>query len=450
LIARLIRRSGRKAPAAVPADVIAFQNDLDALVGEPVPWFLRRWPALAGALILSLVVLAALMRVDVVVIAPGRLMADVPPVVLQPIGSAVLRELRVRAGETVAEGQVLAVLDSTFTTADRQTLEAQRRALVAQRNRLAAELSGDVPDLAPGDAEARLQGELLAQRRSFIAARRAALDAELQALEGAAQAERRAGAGLDEQLAVAREVEAMRAQLAEDQIGSRLNLLVARAARLAVEQDQRQHVARLDELSHRATAQRAELDAFVRDWERQLLEELARVGPELARIEEQLAKAARLDALTLLRAPRAGVVLDVARRSPGSLVREGEAVVTLVPSDVPLIAEIALRSADIGRLRAGDGAVLKIDSFPWRRYGTLSGVLRAISRESYPSDDEATGGTALHRGQIAIGTDASLSPGATLIPGMTLSAETKVGTRSVLEFFLEPLLRGLQESLREP
>jgi HlyD family secretion protein len=104
---------------------------------------------------------------------------------------------------------------------------------------------------------------------------------------------------------------------------------------------------------------------------------------------------------------------------------------------------------------------LKIDAFPWRRFGTLQGTLRSIGQASFaPQDQTSSGapppgtepGTALHRGQITLDPAAlaALPPGTALLPGMTLSADIKIGTRSVLDFFIDPLLRGLQESLREP
>jgi HlyD family secretion protein len=440
-----LRRFAR-APKPDPA-ILPFQDDLDALIAEPTPRLLRWWPALGAALLATLVAIAAVAKVDVVVTASGRLASEAPPVVLAPIDRAVLRDLLVRPGERVSAGQVLAVLDSTFTTADRDALRAQRRSLAAQRDRLEAELAGTTPLAA--DAESRLQGEVLVQRSATLAARLAALDAELSALRAAHDSERRAGAGLSAQLAIAAEVESMRARLVESQVGSRIALLGARSSRLEAEREMERHAARLQELDLRLAARTAERDAFQRDWRRQLVEDLARLRPDLARIEEQLAKADRLDALTLLRAPADAVVLEVARRSPGSLVREGEAIATLVPAGGPLVAEVALRSAETGRLHEGATATLKVDAFPWRQHGTLAGSLRAVSRESYP--DQASG-TALHRGHVAIAAPhlANLPEGAGLLPGMTLSAEIKVGTRRILDLFLDPLLRGLNESLREP
>ena len=440
----------RRAPARprTDPDVLAFQDDLDALVAERPPLLLRLWPALGAGLILALIALAAIARVDIVVTASGRLVPDAPPVVLAPIDRAVLRALLVRPGERVRAGQVMAVLDSTFTVADRDALTAQRRSLVAQRDRLEAELSAR-PLLPGADGETALQAEVHAQRGAVHTARIAAHDAELAALRAAQAAERRAGAGIAEQFAIASEVEVMRSRLVESQYGSRLALLAARAARLDADKEQQRHASRLDELRLRLDGRMAERDAYLRDWQRQVAEELARLRPEVSRIDELLAKANRLDALTELRAPRDAVVLETARRAPGSLVREGEALVVLVPADVPLNAEVALRSADTGRLQPGDPARLKVDAFPWRRHGALAGTLRSVGQDSYP--DQAAGG-ALHRAQIEIPALwlAHLPPGTVLLPGMTLSADIKVGTRSVLDFFLDPLLRGLDESLREP
>ena len=400
-----------------------------------MPLLLRLWPALGAGLFAALIALAAISRVDIVVTAGGRLVPETPPVVLAPIDRAVLRELLVRPGERVRAGQVMALLDSTFTAADRDALSAQRRSIVALRDRLEAELTGRSL-LSGSDGEAMLQGELHAQRGAVHAARIAAHDAELAALRAAHDAELRAGSGIAEQLAIASEVEVMRSRLVESQVGSRLALLAARTARLDADKEQQRHASRLDELRLRLAGRSAERDAYLRDWQRQVAEELARLRPDLARIDEQLAKARRLDALTELRAPRDAVVLETARRAPGSLVREGEALVVLIPEDVPLTAEITLRSADTGRLQPGDPARLKIDAFPWRRHGALEGTLRAVSQESYP--DQAAG-TALHRAVITIPVPslAHLPPGTVLLPGMTLSADIKVGTRSVLRTAVE-------------
>ncbi len=252
-------------------------------------------------------------------------------------------------------------------------------------------------------------------------------------------------------------------QLFEGQIGSRLNLLGARTQRLHVEQELRQTRNRIEELRPTLQSKQAERQAFLDDWRRQLLEETVRVRGELVRVEQALAKATRLDALTVVTAPQDGVVLEVARRSVGSVLREAEPLITLVPANVPLIAEVTIRSADIGYTRPGDVVVLKVDAFPFQRHGVLHGRLRSVAQDSFPRHDQASpegragvaptnAGGAFHAGQVEFieRWPAGLPEGARIIPGMTLTAEIKVGTRRVISYFLNPLMRGFQESIREP
>ena len=111
---------------------LAFQADLDRLVAEPAPLVLRLWPLLGAALVAALVIVAAVVRIDIVVVATGRLAADAPSVILQPMSRAMLQELLVRPGDMVVAGQVLARLDSTLTDADRAALEVERAALAAR------------------------------------------------------------------------------------------------------------------------------------------------------------------------------------------------------------------------------------------------------------------------------------------------------------------------------
>lgn len=450
-----LRRS-KPPPRRLAAEAVAFQDDLEALIAEPPSPFLggaHWWLAL---LALALLAGAALARIDVVVTGSGRLVPDAPPLVLQPMERAVLRELLVRPGQAVQRGDVLARMDATFAEADQQALAAQARSLRAQLGRVEAELAGAEP--ARGEnPDSALQAVLHAQRQALRAARMNALDQDIQALEEGLRATRMQQASLAERAAIARDVEAMRLRLMEGQIGSRLNLLAARVQRMEAEQAEEAARSREQELGHSLAARRAERDGFRDEWTRLLLEDAVRLRGELVRVEESLAKATRMQALTTLLAPADGVVLEVARRSAGSVLREAEPLVVLVPADAPLIAEITLRSADIGHLRVGDPVVLKVDAFPFQRHGPLLGTLRAISRDSFGANqpgggEPLPGGPTVHRGQVEIAPGAvlRLEPGLALIPGMTLAAEIKIGDRSVLGYFLTPLIRGMRESLREP
>lgn len=452
----LARRRPRPAPAVLAPEAVAFQDPLEALIAEPPPPFLRGLHWIVAALFLALVAVAAVTEVDVVVTGGGRLAPDAPPIVLQPMERAVIREIRVRPGDVVRRGDILAVLDPSFAEADRAGLSAQRAALAALLARLDAELADRPPPAGAGD-DALLQAGLHAQRQAFLSARLRALEEEMRGQQAAIRTLEEAEAAAAEQVAIARDVEALRARLMEGQIGSRLHYLEARARRIAAEQQRDQDRGRLRELRHALEQKRAERQGFLDDWRRQLLEEVARVRAELSRVEESLAKATRLAELTLITAPEDGTVLEVARRSGGSILREAEPLVSLVPAGVPLIAEVALRSADIGRLRAGDPAAVKVDAFPFQRHGALTGRLRAVAQESQArpgaeaEPGQAAGGP-VHRAQLVLDPPVlrHLPDGAQPLPGMTVTAEIRIGARSLLSYFLLPLIRGVQESLREP
>lgn len=434
-------------PPRLTRDAVPFQDPLEALIAEPPPRLLRGLHWLVAALFAGLVAMAAVAEVDVVVSAPGRLAPDAPPIVLQPMERAVIREIRVRPGDAVRRGQVLALLDPSFAEADRAALEAQRRGLAAQRARIEAELAGR-PAPPATDRDTALQAGLHAQRLAFLATRLDALDEEMRAQASAIRALEESDTALAEQVAIARDVEALRARLLEGQVGSRLHYLEARARRVGAEQQRDQDRGRLEGLRHALAQKRAERQGFLDDWRRQSMEDLARLRGELDRVEESLAKATRLAELTVITAPADGTVLEVARRSAGSVLREAEPLVSLVPAGTPLIAEILLRSADTGQAREGDPVVVKVDAFPFQRHGTLAGRLRAIAQDSQLPRAEGEPPGAHHRAQVAMVGEPP--PGMRPLPGMTVTAEIHVGTRSVLATLLLPLIRGVRESLREP
>jgi HlyD family secretion protein len=432
--------------ARITDGALAFQADLDRLVAEPAPLGLRLWPVLGAGLVAALLIVASVVRIDIVVVATGRLAADAPSVILQPMTRAVLKELLVKPGDRVHAGQVLARLDSTLTDADRAALDVERRALSAKVARLQAELSGDA--MASGGADLAMEAAVMTQRADLAAAQRNQLAAAIQSLHQQIAAETGADAGLTERQEIAREIEGMRAALAQRQSGSHLAALEARLVRIEAETAFDQHFARLDDLRQRLAQAEAALRAFESDRKRLLTEALAEVVPRLAEVEEQLTKADRLAALADLRAPLPGVVLSVAKGGPGSLMAESDPIVVLVPTDVPLIAEVGIKSSEAGTIAMGDPVTIKVDAFPWRRNGSLTGVLQDVSHGSFTPE----GGTqALHSGRVTLSGGLSyLAPGAGLLPGMTVSAEIKTGTRTILDYFLDPLMRGMTESLREP
>jgi HlyD family secretion protein len=415
---------------------------------------------IVAALLMTLILAASVLRVDRVVAASGRLVPDGPPIVLQPLDRSVIHEIRVKIGDVVHKGDVVATLDATFTQADRASLTQQQAILQVLVRRLEAELAGTKFPVGDGTAEELLQYSLWQQRQQQYASKLDGFDAEIARNQNALRAGEESRALLTRELAIAREIEQMRADLFQRETGSRLNYLEAQATRMRAEHDTQDLVSHQADLQQTLRAAQAARAEFVESWRRDLLEDLGKARADLARLTENLAKAVRLNDLVVLTAPEDGIVLDVAKRSVGSVLHEAEPLVTLIPSGTPLIAEVMIESGDVGYTKAGDEAVIKVEAFPYQRHGLLHGRLRAIGEDSFSSaavpgasnPSAPTTAGVYHRSQITFDPTElhDMPEGARLIPGMTCTAEIKVGTRTVLSYIIYPLSRGLRESIREP
>jgi len=448
----------------VAPEAVEFQSELEIIVREPPPPILGA-PHLAAAGMLALVALiACFVQIDRIVVATGRLATQVPPIMMQPLERSIVRDVRVKPGDVVRKGQVLATLDATFTLADRSALSAQQRALFAQLHRLELEAAGKpVPAVDPvnGDPDMALQASLYAQRQAQYRSRLDSLDGGIASTEASLRASEGDEKSLSAQLAVYSDVENLRDQLFKAQTGSRLQLLEAQARRLETQRSLQSTTNRIQELRADINARKAERQNFIDDWQRQLLEQLVATRREAAQVDEELAKAVRRNDLVELTAPADAIVQEVARLSPGSVAREAEALIVLVALDTPLMAEVVIASGDIGYVKAGDPVEVKVTPFPFQRHGMLKGRLRSVSRQSFvPGSAEALdalrtpviAGAYVHRAQVDLeGLRLERMPeGAMLTAGMVVQAEIKVGSRSLMSYFLYPVLRGLTESMREP
>jgi hypothetical protein len=169
---------------------------------------------------------------------------------------------------------------------------------------------------------------------------------------------------LQNQLEVVKVVEAMRGSLYQKEVGSKLNYLDAQEGRMHAERESADMIAHLNELQHYLESSEASRQVFTDEWHRQQLEELSKARDEFSKISANLAKARRLSDLVVLTAPSNGIVLEIARRSVGSVLNAAEALVTIIPTDAPLIADVMISSGDVGYAKPGDEVMIKVDDLP--------------------------------------------------------------------------------------
>jgi len=454
-----IRKPAVIVPLTAHPAVAEFQRDAVELEARVPPRITRLTLYAVTALIVGAVIWAALSTVDEIVVAPGKLITTQPNLVIQPLETSVIRSIDVTVGEVVHAGQRLAALDTTFTQSDVEQLRTKVGALEAQMSRIEAELARRPYEPAGEvDADEQLQLRFYLQRKAAYDSQLRNFDDQIGRVEASLQAGRDEERLLTQRVDTLQQVEQMRQELLASQTGSRLNYLVAKDTRLDIEAELAKNRGSQAEMTLAIDKARAERQAYIEEFRRAAVEDLVKAREGYAAAVEELKKAELRRDMIVLTAPADAVVLDIAQRSIGSVVREAEPLFTLVPLNVPLEAEVSIASKDIGQLGTDEPARIKLDAFPFQKHGTATGTVRTISQDSFASnarDDKGNPDTAappVYRARIRLVDTALRSVPDTfrLLPGMTLTAEIEIGRRSVLSYFLYPLLRGLDESIREP
>ena len=435
--------------------VLEFQPDSVELEKQPVPFFIRATYYLLLALVVTALLWSILAKMDMIVTARGRLISTGKQVLIQPLVNSIIKKFHVDVGQIVKEGQVLVSLDPTFALADEAQIQVRQAALKVLLKRLECELSGSpfliTPDMDP--TEAAIQLNLYRGRQNEYKAKLESSESRLEQAKGEAESYKRRLESLTRQLKTTEEVLAMRRKVFSEGADTRLSVLEAES-RFSATQAEAEGIANDLKVRTQQIAQYAsDRDAFVNNWRNETANTLTTTRKENDSLVEQHAKATRYRELAELTSPVDAVVLDMGRFSIGSVAKEGDPIMTLVPLNTPLEAEVSIETKDIGYVHLGDPVRLKLDAFPFQRHGTMAGRLRVVSEDAYAA---ATSGennkvpTYQARVELIDTTLHDVPKGTRFLPGMSLSAEIVVGDRRVISFLAYPIIRGLDESLREP
>jgi hemolysin D len=455
-----------KPPVPKPVDpaAVAFQPDAAMIEERPLPRAARSVVYLVAALIVVAALWATFSQVDRVVTARGKLITIDPLIVVQPLETAVIRTIEVGVGDFVRAGSVLATLDPTFTESQEVAGRERLNSMLAEERRLEAEIYGKPFPPAPGDQALDpkylvLLSAVYSHRQAEYQAGVASSEADIARFEASLATNQTAQHGLEERLKVIGEVETMRQELYKLSAGSRLNLLTTQMDRLTMSDQLAEKKYQEKEILQQLASARVQKERYINNWVREGGERLITVQQDIATATQQLASAERRRTLVVLRAPADGVVLELGARSIGSVAKEAEPLVTLVPQGNKIEAEVDVDSADVARLRIGDPVRIKFDALPFQRHGTVPGTLRVVTENSFQPDknarppaDKPEGQPAFFRARVALGPPElrDVPRDFRLIPGMTTTAEIVVGKRTIISYLLDPIVRLFDESLREP
>ena len=433
-------------------DETAFMPAALSLQETPVHPAPRRAAITLCALFLAALTWAVVGQIDIVAVAPGRIVVDDNSKTVQPLQAGVVRRVLVRDGDLVRAGQLLVELDATEATADAASVHEQLVAALSEQWRAKALTdaleSGRLPTLtASAERHAVQDGARLNAEWTEINAKRARLAAELTRRQAEAVTLRASINKLEATVPIARQREADFKTLAAQGFLSGHAGQDRTRERIEMESDRATQRARLNEAQAGvAEAGHANL-AFVAETRRALGERHATAASKAVQLTQERSKTEQRSKLALLTAPVDGTVQQVSVHTQGGVVTPAQALMVIVPRNAQLRARVVIDNKDIGFVAAGQSAHVKLETFPFTRYGTVPAIVKSVAADSVV--DEKAGAlfpASLTLQQTAIDVDGKRIA---LSPGMNVTAEIRTGKRRVIDYLLSPVQRAANESLGE-
>lgn len=402
-------------------------------------------------------------RLDIIAVAQGKLIPSSYVKIVQPAESGVLREILVTEGQEVKSGQVLMRMDTDVSDAERATVETDLAIRKLQLRRIDAELANapfplakeDRPDLfAQASAQYRANREA---HSSQLAAERAVLAKAEQDLRAARELETR----LAQTLPIYREHEAAHEKLVKDGFISRLGGLDKTRERIEKEQELKAQSHQVASLEASVEQSKKRLAQIATAYRQQLENERAEANAQRLRLEQEHAKQAYRRQLLELKAPQDGVVKDLATHTSGTVVSPGTILMTLVPHNDPVKAEVWITNEDAGFVEPSQPVKVKVAAYPFNKYGMVTGRVEHVSADAAElpdvrERDRKDGQTHVmppsgFRALVALDTPYLERDGRRFVlsPGMLVSAEVHLGSRTVMEYLLSPVQKTVLEAGRE-
>jgi hemolysin D len=416
-------------------------------------------PRIAMWLILCFALIALLWaifgHIDVVATAHGKIVPNDRSKIIQPIETATVKAIKVSDGQAVKAGDVLIELDATTATADSarlgNDLTTVRLQSARARAMLTAIASGKPPMLErmPDMETGRLAREqrILEGQYGEYQARLARIDADVAKREAELASTREIVRKLEQTAPIARQRAQDFKDLVEKNFISKHGYLEKEQARIEQEGDLAMQRSRLKELAASLLEARSQRAALVAETRRIALDSLNEADQKATGFGNELVKAESRGKLMTLTAPVDGTVQQLAVHTVGGVVTPAQPLMVIVPKDNPIEVEAFVENKDIGFVNPGQEAVVKIETFPFTKYGTIEAKVTHVSNDAV--SDEKRGLIFPARVILARATIQVENKTVNLSPGMAVTVEVKTAQRRVIEYFLSPLMQYKDESLRE-
>ncbi len=456
-------------PEKLTADEAAFRPaalSLQATPPHPIP---GRVSLAICALFLIALIWSIFGKIDIVAVASGRIVVTERTKVIQPLETSVVRRILVKDGDVVKAGQLLVELDPSLTQADRQRVNADLGSAASDQWR-SESLLRKLRALSDGASKGRTDTQTLAQDdvpllalltpeqqmavRRQLAADWQDIQAQLDKL-GAEAAHRRAeSVTVSAQIAKLEQTLPMLQQREKDFVALAAQGFISAHStqdrtrdRVEMERDLETERARLLETQAALVESSDARQAYLADTEKSLGDGVSQANVKRLQSIQDEAKADRRQQLTQLTAPVDGTVQQVDISTDGGVVTNAQKLMVIVPRNAEVTADVVIDNKDIGFVRPGQLAEIKLETFEFTKYGTVQAAVARVTSDAV--NDEKRGSIfpatlSLRRDSLQV--DGKLIR---LAPGMNLTAEIKIGKRRVIDYLLEPLAHAERESLNE-
>jgi hemolysin D len=424
---------------------------------------------LRGVLILlfALLLWAIFGRLDIVSVAEGKLVPVSYLKIVQPADSGIVREIAITEGQHVIKDQLLIRMDANLSQADSKSIQNELQHKSLELRRIEAELTGKAFTRLNTDAVEmfnRVYAEYQSNRRAHdddIASERANMQKAYSDLAATREIQHK----LEQTLPSYQAQEAAYDKLVKDGFAGKLMGQEKQRARIENEQDLRAQEYNAKSLQASIAQSEKRLNQIQSDYSQKLEAERVAIYAEHQRLEQEWAKQSHKNSLLELKAPQAGIVKDLATHTPGTVVSLGTVLMTLVPNNEALQAEVWLKNEDAGFVHAGQAVKVKLMAYPFQKYGMVDGKVLQVSadatdksggnnNQNNQSDNQNTSGSSM---QLAYRTLIKLDKQQLqieqeklrLTPGMQVTAEIKLADQTVIQYLLSPVTKAFHEAGRE-
>ena len=401
-------------------------------------------------------------RLDIVAVAQGKLVPLTYVKIVQPADAGIVEKIFVKEGQAVQAGQVLMRMDTKLADADSKAVLAEYQRRTIQLRRIDAEMANQPLTQQPNDP-ANLYQQADAQYRANRQAYQDAVGQEQALLSKAREdlaASREVQGKLKQTLPMYQNNEQAYEQLAKEGYAGKLEAADKSRERIEKEQDLRTQTYNVASLQASIAQSGKKLAQITSNYRQQLQQERVEALAQYQKLEQDWAKQSHKNTLLELKAPQAGIVKDLGTHTEGTVVSPGTVLMTLVPKDELLQAEVWVENEDAGFVRNAQQVKVKILSYQFQKYGMVDGTVTHVGADSSETKQDAnspdsTGKDkptpAKYRALISLKAqnlnvdDKRFN----LTPGMQVTAEVKLGTRTIFEYMLSPVKRAFHEAGRE-